>query len=79
MRGKDILVLAKNMEAEVDSEDSDKPSILPILRIAGNSGTKQQRREKEKIKKIEKEKRGKNVISENSGHARKTERLKSNC
>ena len=35
-----------NVDAEEMREDSDKPSILPILRVAGNNGTKHMRREK---------------------------------
>ena len=37
---------SESVDAEEMSEDSDKPSILPILRVAGNNGTKQQRMEK---------------------------------
>ena len=40
-------------DAEEMPEDSDKPSILPILRVAGNNGTKHMRREKAAKEKIE--------------------------
>ena len=33
------------------AEDSDKPTLLPILRVAGHSGTKEQKREKEEREK----------------------------
>ena len=35
-------------EAEAGAEDTELPTKLPILRVAGHEGTKQQRRERER-------------------------------
>ena len=40
------VTIESSVDAQEISEDSDKPSILPILRVAGNNGTKHMRREK---------------------------------
>ena len=40
-----------SVDAEEMPEDSDKPSILPILRVAGNNVTKHMRREKAAMEK----------------------------
>ena len=39
------------VEEQEMTEDSDTPSILPILRVTGHTGTKEQRKEKEKKEK----------------------------
>ena len=42
---------SESVDAEEMPEDSDKPSILPILRVAGNNVTKHMRREKAAMEK----------------------------
>ena len=39
---------ASAAEDDIENEDTDTPTTLPILRVAGHEGTKQQRREKQK-------------------------------
>ena len=55
----DMLKLPSTVEGSVSdskveeemAEDSDKPTLLPILRVAGHNGTKEQKREKEEREK----------------------------
>lgn len=44
-----VEVTVEDANADIEeAEDTDQPTTLPILRVAGHEGTKQQRREKEK-------------------------------